>query len=301
MSSDSENSLPLLHTLWDYRRPAESEARFRALLPRAEAVDPEYALIVWTQIARTHSLRDQFAEAHALLDRVETAPAVEEMPLVRLRYLLERGRCFHSAGEKERARPLFRQAYDLGRQIGPAADYHTIDAAHMLGIAAADTAQMLAWNEKGIDLAEASADLRANGWLGALYNNNAWTYADAGDLEEALQLFQRAWLWRQEQSGDQPHTIRIAKWCVAHLWRRLGMVSGALALLRELEAEWAAAGEESGYVVEDMAECYAVLGRHDEARSYYARAYTLLAQESWLVRHEAARLARLRELGGLRE
>ena len=39
------------------------------------------------------------------------------------------------------------------------------------------------------------------------------------------------------------------------------------------------------------------LGRADEARPYFAQAYALLSQDEWLMDNEAARVARLKELG----
>jgi tetratricopeptide (TPR) repeat protein len=289
-------ALPIIADLWDYADLPGSEARFNELLPRAEAHDPVYALILRTQIARTYSLRGDFPVAHKILDGV-AAGMTPEMALVRVRYLLERGRCFNSAGEKGTARPLFLEAYELGRTIGPRADYHTIDAAHMLGIAAESLAEQQKWNETGINLAEASAAPRAQSWLGPLYNNTGWNYAVAEMLDEALAIFQRSWAWRQAHSQDAPQTIRIAKWCVAHIWRRQGQLHGALALLRELEAAWAAAGSGDGYVFEDLAECLAGLGEVAAARPYYTRAHTLLSADGWLVENEPARLQRLQKLG----
>jgi hypothetical protein len=66
---------------------------------------------------------------------------------------------------------------------------------------------------------------------------------------------------------------------------------------RELEAAWAAAGSDDGYVCEDMAECLAGLGEMAAARPYYARAHTLLSADDWLVKNSPSRLQRLQELG----
>ena len=58
--------------LWNFGDPAATEAKFREVLPKVEAAgDPDRHAQLLTQIARTHSLRKQFAEANALLDRVE--------------------------------------------------------------------------------------------------------------------------------------------------------------------------------------------------------------------------------------
>jgi hypothetical protein len=84
--------------LWDFSDPAGTEARFLSLLAETQ-----------TQIARTHSLRKNFTQAHALLNAVE-AELSDGPSRVRTRMLLERGRSFRSAAESEKARPFFAQA-----------------------------------------------------------------------------------------------------------------------------------------------------------------------------------------------
>ncbi len=53
----------------------------------------------------------------------------------------------------------------------------------------------------------------------------------------------------------------------------------------------------SGYVFEEIAELLDASGRPDEARPYFRRAAELLGQDEWLMKNEAARLARLRAKG----
>ncbi|MCA9957214.1 MAG: hypothetical protein KC434_20945, partial [Anaerolineales bacterium] len=63
---------PELHTLWDYNDPAGTAVRFQELLPAvAASEDRAYHVELLGQLARTHSLRRQFAEAHDLLDQAE--------------------------------------------------------------------------------------------------------------------------------------------------------------------------------------------------------------------------------------
>jgi len=57
-----------IDALWEYADPAASETRFRAALERAQG---DNRLELLTQIARTFSLRRDFARANALLDEVE--------------------------------------------------------------------------------------------------------------------------------------------------------------------------------------------------------------------------------------
>ena len=84
-------------SLWDYGRPAETEARFRELLPAADD-SPALGAELLTQIARAQGLQGRFAEAHATLDDLE--PNLSRLPLrPRIRYLLELGRVYNSSGD----------------------------------------------------------------------------------------------------------------------------------------------------------------------------------------------------------
>src|SRR3990172_3476581 len=159
ISSMAANTWPDFNDLWDYNDPAATEAKFRELLAGAAAQDQDYTLQLKTQIARTFSLRGEFDEAHKLLDEVEA-----DMPansLVEVRYLLERGRAFNSERQAEKAVLLFSRASALAEKLG--ADFFTVDALHMLGVAAPKKAR-LDWNLKAIEVAQDSADERARGW-----------------------------------------------------------------------------------------------------------------------------------------
>ena len=175
-----------LDAQWDYGRPAESESRFREELARWPATDPQ-ALIVATQIARAQGLRRLFGAAHATLDAVE--PLLAGAPShVRVRFLLERGRTFNSAGAPDRAIPLFAEALSLAACDGD--EFYAIDAAHMLGIAALPP-ERLAWNRKALAMAEQASDPRAQRWRASLYNNIGQTYLEQGDAATALAISRR--------------------------------------------------------------------------------------------------------------
>ena len=280
--------------MWDYNDPENTEKVFRKLMPEAlNSTDPEYHTQLLTQIARTHSLRRKFHEAHSILDDAE-ALLSDETPVARVRYLLERGRTYNSAGEIEAARPLFEEAWDLARGIGE--DYHAVDAAHMLGICEAGD-KALRWNEIAMDAAEASHDSRAKEWLGALYNNTGWTYHDAGEYQRALERFEKGLAWRIER--NDPVTTRIAKWSVARALRSLGRTSDALDIHRSLLAEHESAGTKDGYVYEELAECLLILGKAEESRPFFNLAYHELSKDAWLKENEADRLDRLQRFGKL--
>jgi len=87
--------------MWDFADPAKSEQRFRDALATASG---DWRLELQTQMARTCSLRERYADAHRLPDGIEPQLAGAGLK-PRLRYLLERGRTFHSAGDKAAARP----------------------------------------------------------------------------------------------------------------------------------------------------------------------------------------------------
>lgn len=129
-NSASAKDLPDFDKLWNYGKPEETEAKFRALLPEAEkSGSKDYHLQLLTQIARTYSLRAKFDEAHKALDEVEKK-LDKATPVAEIRYLLERGRSFNSARKLTDAIPLFTKALDLS--VERKQDFYAVDAAHML-------------------------------------------------------------------------------------------------------------------------------------------------------------------------
>jgi tetratricopeptide (TPR) repeat protein len=296
MDNTSTTSAPLpdLHTLWDYSKPAETEVKFRAIIPAAEASgNRSYHMQLLTQIARCNSLQRKFEEAHAILDDVEKMMDGER-GIARVRYLLERGRAVNSSGDKAGSKPFFLEALELGKELGE--DNHAIDAAHMLGIVD-EPEEGLRWNDVAIAMTEASADPVARRWMGPLYNNTGWTYHDKGDFARALDLFTKNVAWHTEQKTTRG--LFIAKWCVGRTLRSLGRLDEALAIQRALDDEMTAAGAPDGYVCEELGECLLAEGKPDEARPHFAMAYELLSKDIWLAANEVARLNRLKELGGV--
>jgi tetratricopeptide (TPR) repeat protein len=254
-----------LDALWDYDRPALSAERFGAALARWQPDEPQ-ALVVETQIARAQGLEGKFADAHATLDAV--AARLDGMPShVRVRYLLERGRVFNSAGARERAAPLFAEALALADCADD--EYYAIDAAHMLGIAA-PAAEQLQWNMKALALAQAAADPRARRWDASLYNNIGWTYLDRGDPATALAYWQKA-LAAREAAGDV-HRTRVARWTVARGLRALGRLDEAEAMQRALASELERAGEIDPEVYAELAAIATARGDAQAAQTWAAKA-----------------------------
>jgi tetratricopeptide (TPR) repeat protein len=286
--------LPDLYPLWNYAKPAETEERFREILPLAEASgDRSYHAQLLTQIARCNGLQRKFDEAHALLDEAD-AMIGGERGVARVRSLLERGRTVNSSGDKAGAKPLFIEALELGKELGE--DNYAIDAAHMLGIVD-EADESLRWNEIAIGMTEASADPTARRWMGPLYNNTGWTYHGRGDFDRALELFRKNIAWHTEQKTKRG--LFIAKWCEGRTLRSLGRIDEALAIQRALHEEMTADNAPDGYVFEEIGECLLAEGQGEAAKPSFAMAYELLSKDVWLSANEADRLNRLKELGGV--
>lgn len=277
--------------LWDYRKPEETEKKFRELLAKASAKDNiEYYLQLLTQLARTQSLQMKFEEAHTILDDVESQLKTE-MIVPRIRYNLERGRTYNSAGQKDKAVHYFLDAYHLGMENNE--DFYTIDAAHMLGIAE-KPADALNWNEIAIELIEKTSDERAKNWLGSLLNNTGWTYFDKGDYETAMEYFQKNVVYHTER--NHPTQLRIAKWCVARTLRAQNKIDEALKMQIDLLESVGATEANDGYGMEELGELYLLKNDIENSKKYFKEAYSLLSQDKWLAANEKERLDRIKKL-----
>ncbi len=276
-------------TWWDYDHPDATEAKFRTLLSALPEGSP-IRLELLTQIARAQGLQRRFDDAQTTLDTVERALPAEPARIT-ARYLLERGRVFNSSRQPDLARPLFERAWAVAGATGQ--EDFAIDAAHMLAIVASGEA-VLDWNLRALDLARRSGQPSSRRWLGSLLNNTGWTYHEAGRFAEALDCFERAAVWRRENGGG--HAEQVARWCVARALRSLERHDDALAVLRQLETEFAAAPEPDGYVFEELAENLLAQGRLADARPYFAKAHGVLSGDSYLANHEPLRLQRLAQL-----
>jgi len=218
-----------IDSFWEYTDPVASEARFRDAFGAAQG---DERLELQTQIARTYSLRKDFGTAHGLLDDVEKRLG-DAGARPRLRYLLERGRTFNSAGQRDKAREHFERAWTLGRESGE--EGLAVDAAHMIAITRSGTAEGVAWNEKALAIARASKFAKAQALVPAMYNNMAWDLHDLKRYDEALAAFQAAldeWTKR-----GKPRQIQVAKWSVAQCLRSMKRDAEAAAIENELKAE----------------------------------------------------------------
>lgn len=293
------HGLPDFDALWRYQDPEATEARFRELQATVDlSQNIEWSLALRTQIARTFSLRAKFEQAHAELDAVAAEMEPEAMPMVHMRYLLERGRSFNSGGQKKNARELFHKAWQLGlRYRGDegaadpqALDGFTVDAAHMMAIVEPPESA-LKWNEEALTLASSSENDSARRWVGSLHNNLGWTYHDLGDNLTALDHLQKALEFHQAREKIGP--TRVARWSVARVLRALQRNEEALEVQLGLEVEYAADGGHDGFVFEELGELYLLKRDVKNAQHYFKLAFPLLDAIRWV---EDERKTRIREL-----
>jgi tetratricopeptide (TPR) repeat protein len=224
----SANNLDL-DAFWEYTDPAGSEARFREALGTAKG---EERLEILTQIARTYSLRKDFDTAHGVLDDVG-GKLDGAGPRPRARYLLERGRTFNSAGDKEKARSLFLRAWELAREAGE--EGLAVDAAHMVAITYSGTGDGVEWNQRGLAMARGSKAPKAQALIPAMYNNMAWDLHDLKRHEEALAAFEKA--LAEWTARGKPRQIQLARSYLAQGLRALDRIDEALKIEKALEAE----------------------------------------------------------------
>ena len=276
-----------LRPLWDFDDLDATEGRLRARLEaeKAEAGRAE----VLTQLARVCGLRGDFGAGEALLD--EAASLADTNPIVVARVDLERGRLRRSGGDPVAARPLFESAFALALE----AHQHFIaaDAAHMVALVAADRADVVEWTQRGLALAELHED--ASYWLGPLLNNLGWEHYEAGELEPALDAFERA-LRARERDTANAGAVEIARYAVGKTLRGLGRSDEAIPLLEQAAAWAEAEGAPDGWFHEELAEEYAAVGRDDDARQQARLAVPLLEHDDPSFANDDGRRARLGDL-----
>ena len=256
--------------LWDYDHPALSEERFRAALATASA---DEALILHTQIARSHGLRRDFAKAQEILAEIEAQLQKASLE-AQAHYSLELGRTYSSATHpdesqtdevKEKARTAYLRAFELAKEGGK--DGLAIDALHMMTFVDTQPEGQAAWNRKALEYMEASAQPEAKKWEGALRNNLGYALHLMGQYEEAFGEFQLALAVRERNGKPQP--IRIAQWMIAWTLRAMGRLDEALVIQLRLEKECEAAGDPDPYVFEELELLYRALEDNGRA-DYYA-------------------------------
>jgi tetratricopeptide (TPR) repeat protein len=286
-----QEPLPDFDKLWDYSQPAETEQKFREILPQAEAFgDASYLAKLLTQIARAQGLQAHFKEAHTTLDGVEKM-LTPQMTLAKVRYCLERGRVCNSSsgGEQDRVRAMamFATAADLAKV--EKLNRYAIDAIHMSAIAETDPAKQVEYNLIGIKMVE--ADPTQRGWLWPLYNNIAESYALLHDYQSSLNYVEKLLTFQKERGEPEPYTLKDK----ARFLRLLGHPDKALEIIQPLVD----GKPKDGWFQEEFAEALHALGRSDEAKPRFVKAYQMLSRDEWCVKHDPAKLQRLRHMAQL--
>ena len=278
-----------LRSLWDFDDLAATEKRLREQLGH-EATDERRAEVL-TQLARVRGLHGDFDAGERLVNEAETTCGASQIALARVD--LERGRLRRSSGNVEAALPLFESAF--ARSLEASNYFVAVDAAHMAALAAPDRAGVVAWTERGIDLAEPHAT--AKYWLGPLLNNLGWAFYEAGEFERALDAFQRA-LAAREADSENRAAIEVARYAVGKTLRALGRPADAVPLLEQATTWAIERGSPDGWFHEELAEEYAAIGRDDDAHEHARLALPLLLEADPSLADDAVRSAHLRKLAG---
>lgn len=276
-----------LRPLWNFDDLDETERRLRTQLD-VESSDEGRAEVL-TQLARLAGLRGDYEVGDRLIDEAIALAGRSEVALARVE--LERGRVRRSSGEVEAALPLFESAFT--RALGAGENFIAADAAHMAALAAPGRVGFIAWTERGIELAEEREG--AAYWLGSLLNNLGWEHYDAGELELALDAFERA-LRARERDPENAAAIEIAGYAVGKALRGLGRATEAVPLLEQAVASATDRGVSDGWLHEELAEDYAAVGRRDDARGHARLAIPQLEAADPSFADDGARTARLRAL-----
>lgn len=261
-----------LAPLWDFNRPDESERRLQAALATAQGDD---ALVLRTQIARTHGLRRDFDTARRLLE--EMAPALATAgPEVQARHALELGRSWVSATHAPaqltpEAKARASAAYDRALAVAKAArlDGLAIDAIHMRAFIDTAPADQLRWGQEALQIALASDQPAARRWEGSIRNNIGVALNQLGRHDEAPAQLQQT-LALRERAGNA-EAVHVARWMVAHTLRLLGRVDKALALQLDLARAGDATGQPDPHAFEELEALYRARGENDLASRWAAR------------------------------
>ena len=250
---DSEQQgVDRLRRLWDFTDLDATERRLRAALPE-ETSDSGRAEVL-TQLARIEGLQSRFDEANRILGEAEALAGASDV--ARVRVLLERGRVLRISGDLDAALPLFEEAYETALAAGQ--DFIAGDAAHMAALAG----DMIAWSERGLELARRSP--AAADWVGTLLNNLGWWHGQRGEQVESLAAY-RGSLEAYERSARYPYLREAARVGVARALRTLARPEEAIPLLEQAVAWAQAAGHPDRGFHQELAVAYTDIGRAEDA------------------------------------
>jgi tetratricopeptide (TPR) repeat protein len=252
-----------LGALWNFSDPALSEQRFREALKTAQG---DEALVLQTQIARSHGLRKDFEQARAVLKAAQPhlAQAGGE---AQTRWWLEWGRSWasgtHSAAQRtpdavQQARQAWEMSLALARQHR--LDGLAVDAIHMFAFIDTAPADQLRWGEQALAVVLASQQPAAQRWEASVRHNIGHALFQLDRHAEALAQFEQALVLRER--GSNADATHVARWMVARQLRLLNRLPEALAGQQRLARE---AALPDPYVFDELALLHRALGQADEA------------------------------------
>jgi tetratricopeptide (TPR) repeat protein len=300
MNSNTIVTLENFDDVWSLGYPEKVETKLSEFLPQAQALqNKSIYLQILSQIALAQAMQKKFDEAHKTLDKAESM-LTPEYDLAKARILLERGRAFQQAGSISQAQDYFERSYALS--IKNKFDSHAINAAHMIAIVANKNEDKINWNQRAIDLALRTQDIKARAWLGSIHNNLGQNYLSEKEFNKALISFEKALEYRIEEAYAP--NIRVAKWAIARALRSLNHLDEALAIQQELLNEYEAISKSENYevpveifklvrglVFEEIAELYQA-----KAKEFARSAYDDLAHDPMFLETEPKRIERLNQM-----
>ncbi len=252
-----------LAALWNFSDPALSEQRFREALKTAQGDD---ALVLQTQIARSHGLRKDFEQTRVVLKAAEPGLA-QAGGEAQVRWWLEWGRSWasgtHTTAQRtpeavQQARQAWEKSLALARQHR--LDGLAVDTIHMFAFIDTAPADQLRWGEQALAVVLASQQPAAQRWEASVRHNIGYALFQMDRHVEALAQFEQALTLRER--GSNADATHVARWMVARQLRLLNRLPEALALQQRLARE---AAQPDAYVFDELALLHRALGQPEPA------------------------------------
>lgn len=295
-SADLLTQFQNLDQLWNPADLPASEAAFKALLPEAERLNNQWAIIeLLSMIGRAEAFQQKFTQARSSLDRAEKLLSEQQASYqlsAKIRWLIERGRLHIFEKTPFPARKLFAEAWTLAINSGE--DYFAVEIAQLLATTEPQKVQQ-EWINRAIKIAEESPLPKTKLWLGGLYTSLGWKFYDLREYEKALETFQTA--HNHYKTSENPRESFVAQWSIGKVLRALGKTEEALAIQKALLSQLGIGGQRDGRLYEELAECLQILQRTTEAQIYFELAYRELSNDEWVTDNQPLKLKRLKDLG----
>lgn len=291
---DLHFSFPDTDGYWNVEDLAMTESKIRLQIPKINETPQPKQIEAMTQLARLFCLQGKLKEARDFLVFAETLLkdlSEKERTRPQVRYYLEEGRFYCLSMYPSRALDSFQKAFEISSESSEL-EIFAVDSAYMMSITL-PAKQGSKWLQIAIEIAQKTKDSHGRQWQTFLYMADGWKAFDHHNYEKALSLFERA----QSFSNDEtPAVNRTIKWCTARCLRALNQIEKSLDFQMQISRELSQAGESNGYVLLEMAECYQILQKTEEARAYFQLAYDKLKIDKWFFDNCGADLSRMQKL-----